>query len=365
MVLRPTFAFALLLATLAAGCADPSTRSVPVGRMHRAFVDSTRPAWEGEGARPLAATVWYPAAPGSVESNWSIGVFEFGRSAVDAAIAPSEPRPLVVLSHGTGGSAAQMSWLAESLAAAGFVVAAVNHHGNTAAEDRPAPHGFVLPWERARDVSTLIDRLLADPAIGPRIARERIGVAGFSLGGYTALASAGARLTFDDWQRYCASHATQPGCTLPPEATFTRADVDALARSDAKFQASVARATEHHADPRIRAVFAIAPALLPMVQPASLQAVQVPVRIVLGEADTQVPAASNARYLARHMPRAVVTRLPGVGHYAFLAPCTLRGRLVAREVCSDGNGIDRRELHARTGEDATRFFRMHLAEAAR
>ena len=360
MAFRPTFVLGLLLTALAAGCAEPPARSTPVGRMHRAFVDAGRPPWQGDGVRPLAATVWYPAAPGSVESDWSIGVFEFGRGAVDAAIAPGDARPLVVLSHGTGGSAAQMSWLAESLAAAGFVVAAVNHHGNTAAEDTLAPHGFVLPWERARDVSVLIDRLLADPAIGPRIARERIGVAGFSLGGYTALASAGARLTFDDWQRYCASRADESGCALPPEATFTRADVDALARSDDKFKASLARAAEHRADPRIRAVFAIAPALLPMVEPASLQSVPVPVRIVLGEADTQVPVGRNAAHLAQHMPRATVTRLPGVGHYAFLAPCTLRGRLVASEVCADGNDVDRRELHARTAQDATRFFHTHL-----
>ena len=362
MGFRPTWGFGLLLAALAAGCTQAPERTTPVGRMHRAFVDAERPAWQGDGARPLAATVWYPAARGSVETDWSIGVFEFGRAAVDAMIAPGDARPLVVLSHGTGGSAAQMSWLAESLAAAGFIVAAVNHHGNTAAEDAPSPHGFVLPWERARDVSVLIDRLLADPAVGPRIARDRIGAAGFSLGGYTALASAGARLTFDGWRRHCAARADAPGCALPPEATFTLADVDALQRTDPKFQASMARASQHRADPRIRAVFAIAPALTPMIEPGSLQSVAIPVRIVLGDADAQVPAGATASLLARQMPGATVTRLPGVGHYTFLAPCTLRGRLFVRDVCADGDGdgIDRRELHARTAAGAVEFFRAHL-----
>ena len=44
-------------------------------------------------------------------------------------------RPLVLLSHGTGGSAVMLAWLGETLARAGYVVAAINHHGNTATED--------------------------------------------------------------------------------------------------------------------------------------------------------------------------------------------------------------------------------------
>lgn len=357
---RQNWRLGLLLAALLVGCAEPPTRNAPVGRLHRAFVDGERPAWQGDGARPLSATVWYPASAGSTETDWSIGVFEFGRGAVDADIAPGPRRPLVLLSHGTGGSAAQMSWLAESLVASGFIVAAVSHHGNTAAEDTPAPQGFVSPWERARDLSVLIDRLLADPTIGPRIAADRIGAAGFSLGGYTVMASAGARLTFDGWRRRCAMAADTPGCSLPPEAAFTLADVDALARTDAKFRASLARAAQHRADPRIRAVFAIAPALTPMVEPASLASIRVPVRVVLGDADTQVPAVPTATHLARHLPRAAVSRLPGVGHYAFLAPCTLRGRLFARAICADGEGIDRRALHSRTSADAVAFFRAQL-----
>lgn len=113
MRLRATLVLVLALSAFGVGCAEPPQRATPVGRVHRAFADAERPAWQGDGVRPLAATVWYPAAAGSVESDWSIGVFEFGRGAVDAAMAPGDARPLVVLSHGTGGSAAQLSWLAE------------------------------------------------------------------------------------------------------------------------------------------------------------------------------------------------------------------------------------------------------------
>ena len=84
-----------------------------------------------------------------------------------------------------------MAWLAETLASNGYIVAAVNNHGNTAAEPSYQLHGFMLWWERARDISVLIDRLVADPQSGAHIDRSRIGVAGFSLGGYTALAMVG------------------------------------------------------------------------------------------------------------------------------------------------------------------------------
>ena len=55
------------------------------------------------------------------------------------------------------------------MAANGYIVAAVDHHGNTAAEEKFDPRGFRMPWERAKDLSTVIDLLLADPQWGPQI----------------------------------------------------------------------------------------------------------------------------------------------------------------------------------------------------
>jgi len=50
-----------------------------------------------------------------------------------------------------------------------------------------------LWWERARDLSAVIDGMLSDPTFMPRIDRQRIGAAGFSLGGYTMIAIAQGR----------------------------------------------------------------------------------------------------------------------------------------------------------------------------
>ena len=349
----------MYLLALLAGCAPPLPQRSPVGRLHRSYADSTRTDWDGRGPRPLEATIWYPAAAGSREVAWEIGIFRFGHGAPDAPFADAVRHPIVLLSHGTGGSAAQLSWLAERLVMSGFVVAAVNHHGNTATEPRYRPQGFVLPWERARDLSVLLDRITDDPTVGPHVDTTRVGAAGFSLGGYTALAMAGARLTFSDWQRKRAAEPDAPWSTLPPEAPFTLADVDSLARLDAPFRASVARSEQPTRDVRVQAVFAIAPALVPVLDAASLQSIRVPVRVVLGGEDAQVSPEPTREVLGRLVPEASIELLLGVAHYTFLATCTWRGRVFARALCRDGR-TKRTDVHAAVASDAARFFGGHL-----
>src|SRR6218665_3145753 len=65
--------------------------------------------------------------------------------------------------------------------------------GNAATE-QDLPQGFALWWERARDWSVLLARVAGHPMPGARIDMRRVGVAGFSPGGYPALALAGARI---------------------------------------------------------------------------------------------------------------------------------------------------------------------------
>jgi predicted dienelactone hydrolase len=396
----------LIVATVVFGCASPPTRSQPVGRQHRAWTDSARLDWDARAPRPLAATIWYPAAAGSEERNWDVGVFHFGQSALDAPFAESPSgeharRPLIVLSHGTGGSAAQLSWLAEALAQAGFVVASVNHHGNTATESEPAPGGFVLPWERALDLRALLDQLARDPQLGAHVDTTRVGAAGFSLGGYTALALIGARLPpVASWQQRCATDPTRPDCTLPPEAPFTMADVEALmaaasadgtrepsatttlatttaATTDtstalraaafraAAFRAAAFRAAaDRHAlpteDRRIRALFLMAPALVPALDRPLVTDVVRPVAAVLGANDAQVPPRETADALRDLVTAAAITTRPGTAHYDFLARCSWRGQLTVRALCA-GGGDRRARLHAEVAEQAVQFFTRELA----
>src|SRR5262245_39010455 len=175
-------------------------------------------------------------------------LFTLGRWADEAPIL-QEQFPLIVSSHGTGGSAQIMAWLARDLASRGYIVAAVNHPGNNALEPYTA-EGFLLWWERARDLTAVIDLTLADAAIGPRVDRNRIGAIGFSLGGYTVLELAGGRTDPALLRAFCASSGAAD-CADPPEFPnlFTRwAELHA---DSSEFRERVAQAGRSYRDPRV------------------------------------------------------------------------------------------------------------------
>jgi len=359
------FAFNLVLiaAILSlTACSMAPERENSVGRKIRHFLDSERQSWVGDGPRPLSATIWYPASQNSVESRWSIGVFHAGWSALNAdAVATPKKLPLIILSHGTGGAALQVSWLAETLASNGFLVMAVNHHGNTAAEDVYLPQGFTLWWERTLDISSSLDQLLSDPKFGPRVDTSRIGVAGFSLGGYTVLSAAGAITSLEQRSKFCADRPDNPVCTLPPEAGFSLAELNSLIEADPEFKQSMVRSGEDYSDKRIKAVYSIAPVQGPVFTSESLASISIPVRIIVGAKDKQAIPEFNAEAIASAIPDSKLEILQDVAHYTFLARCSLKGKLFVRELCVDPKGVNRGDVHSRVGADALDFFTKSLS----
>jgi predicted dienelactone hydrolase len=262
--------------------------------------------------------------------------------------------PLIVLSHGTGGSAQMIAWLGRALASKGYIAAAVNHPGNNALEEYTA-EGFLIWWERARDLRTVVKMLVHDREFGPLIDPSKIGAAGFSLGGYTVIAIAGGRTDPALFREFCRSPNAE-GCADPPEFPnlFKRwAELDATSQA---FRHAVSQSGRSYRDPRVRAVFAIAPALGRAFIPESLRRITRPVAIVAGSDDSIVPAGSNGRLLARLIPRATLTLLPGVGHYTFLAACTEQGRRARPDLCTDATTVDREAVHQRTADSVARFF---------
>ena len=339
--------------------------SHPVGMVTRNFADESRRNWEGTADRPLRTAVWYPTDGGtsteSIFGGSGEGLFVPVEVAADAPVSNRKPRyPLVVLSHGTGGSATMMMWLGAALAANGYVVAAVNHHGNTASEKAMDPRGFLLYWERARDLSVVIDRLLADPKLGSRIDPGRIGAAGFSLGGFTVIELAGGRFNQTTFDAFCRSAKRDFTCEPQNEFPEAPARFAELREKDLATQESLRRSGSSFRDPRIRAVFAIAPALGSGFTKAGLSGITVPVEIVVGAGDSVAPPKSNATRYAALIPGARLTILPGnVGHYTFLHDCTENGKKVL-PICRDGAGVDRAAVHRDVARRAVQFFERTL-----
>jgi predicted dienelactone hydrolase len=356
------FAFPLLSQALLA-----AALTYHVGQQPLSFQAPQLTAQLGVRSSEVHGLVWYPVDAGVAETPQFIGdpanpIFEAGSAAPGASIAASPKTfALVLVSHGTGGAARQMAWLGTALARAGFIAVAIDHPGNTAAGEQTV-QGNTLPWLRARELSLALDAVLANPAIGPRVDRTRIGAAGFSLGGYTVIALGGARRDAAAYLAYCARHPDALGnCHAPPEFPQLVSQMNALIASDAAYAKALSDGGGSVADPRVRAIFAIAPAVAESVSLESLASVSVPVRIAYGTNDVTVDPRDNALRYAGAIPNATLLTISGAGHYTFLDTCTGAGKaIVPSAVCIDAAGVDRDAAHAEAASDAIAFFERTL-----
>ncbi len=291
---------------------------------------------------PMPAVVFYPTRQEGGATQ--LGPFSIA-AARGAAPAPG-PFPLIVQSHGTGGSHLGHHDSLTALARAGFVAAAVQHPRDNFLD----MSGFATDLQlvgRPHHIVALIDGVLRDPAMGPLVDAQRIGMAGFSAGGYTALLIAGAVPDFSLRDAYRKA--------VPNDPLRRRADAAAARqrrKADLKFVA----------DPRVKAIFLMAPALGYLFDGAGLSKVSIPVRIYRPTADEILAHPWNAERIAQMLPKPPeYETIKGAGHYVFLAPCppVLAARL--GEYCKDPPGIDRAALHARINADMADFFRRSLA----
>ena len=176
-------------ATAAQGA--PPAASHPVGIRQLEFVDQ---------GRHLALAVFYPAV---VRDRAAVPLvmpfFDKLKSYRDVEVASEgAPFPLVVFSHGRGSNGLYYSWFAEFLASRGYIVAALNHYRANTYDSTIAYLANKL-WQRPLDVGLTISFLLNDPVWVKSIDAARIGVAGHSQGGFTALWIGGAKVSADKY----------------------------------------------------------------------------------------------------------------------------------------------------------------------
>jgi predicted dienelactone hydrolase len=120
----------------------------------------------------------------------------------------------MVFSHGFGGCNTQALFLMEALAKAGYLVVAPNHADARCGSARRERRGVWRPEEpfrkaeawsdatyrdRRDDIEAVLDAVLGAKTFqGVRVDGARVGIAGHSLGGYTALGMAGAWANWKD-----------------------------------------------------------------------------------------------------------------------------------------------------------------------
>ncbi len=137
------------------------------------------------------------------------------RQALKAEPSRENTQPLIVISHGFAADRKFLSYLAVHLASYGFTVAAIEHPGSngswlSSAGISGKPTDFVPTNEfidRPKDISWLLDELAKlnqQPGeLQGKLHTEQVSVIGHSLGGYTALALAGAELDLKELRQFC------------------------------------------------------------------------------------------------------------------------------------------------------------------
>ena len=178
----------------------------------------------------------------------------------------------MMFSHGRGSNGLYYAWFAELLASHGYVVAALNHYRANTYDSTIAYLANKL-WQRPRDVALSISFLLNDPLWGKSIDAGRIGVAGHSQGGFTALWVGGARVNPEKYLAFQRGWRNNP---MVPEYLRNELPLDA------------APALDVH-DPRVKAVFAMAPGIVQAfgMDEAGLRQLAVPTYITVGAGDTR------------------------------------------------------------------------------
>lgn len=291
--------------------------------------------------QPLEIGIWYPSAAKPASLTLGPTTLHVARGAA----VQGRNLPLVVISHGNGGFFLSHHDTASALADSGFVVVAVTHTGDSYADQSRST--FVM--DRPRHISRVLDHMLGTWPDRGVIDPARIGVFGFSSGGFTALVSIGGLPDFNRVQPLCAQHPGDYACGL-------------LARSGGNVPALPTYGTSGAADPRIRAAVVAAPALGFTFSAEGLKNVKVPVQLWRAENDVIVPHPRYAEAVRLALPQAPDYRVvANAGHFDFLAPCSSALAAIAPPICTSAPGFDRAAFHADFHGAVVAFFGKTLA----
>ncbi len=228
-----------------------------------------------ELAREIRAHAWRPLP----SSPLRVAVPSVAQR--DAPIQPGGRLPVVLISHGLLNWATAFNYLAEHLASRGYVVMAIEHDDEGASN--PLAAALLLrPLDQTGALRSL-EKFDATPghALYQRLALDRVALVGYSMGGYGALVSAGARVADDGM-----------AIGYVPGGVMAR-HVQPLQPGEAQAQA------------RIAAVVAIAPwggqAAIGALKSSGLSAVKAPTLLVVGDQDDISGYADGVRSLWEHL----------------------------------------------------------------
>ncbi len=187
--------------------------------------------------------------------------------------------PVIVISHGLGSDRMTFAYLATHLASYGFAVAVPEHPGSNAEQVQALINGLAsevtAPAElvdRPSDIKFLLDEL--GRSFGGQLNLQQVGVLGQSFGGYTALALAGAKISFEQLQKDCDPSNDSLNLSLLLQCR-------ALALPPTQYELQ---------DERVKGAIAINPVGSTIFGQSQISQIKVPLMLVAASDDTVAPA---------------------------------------------------------------------------
>lgn len=280
----------------------------------------------------VPVTMTYPTTATSAPVR--MGQFELNvaMNAPLSEMAPNGKRRLILISHGTGGSAPPDHDLAHALAKAGFVVAQLLHEGDNYKDARDA--GPVAFERRPREVFRVVEALAQSAQWANVLDLSKIGVHGMSAGGVTGLALAGGQWRTLNLVQHCnrVGDADIGFCLQGANSEADRNARQARYRSAKNVpeiflpkeikvrHGGVSDRDDPRPDPRIAAVSLAVP-VAAIFSAESLRKVSIPIGVVVAEQDEVLVPQYHADHVLANVPGAQrLITLKGAGHFDVLSP---------------------------------------------
>lgn len=293
--------------------------------------------------RPVLVEIWYPTSQSGPIDHPEDPVWEHPKEIRDVPIADGK-YPLILMSHGHGGDRRDRSWLVEYLVKNGFIVASVEHYGNSWRSYNPVL--TLRFWERAKDISFAISSLVKDAMLKKHVDSSRIGFVGYSLGGMTGLALGGAKV--HNIKQIAVEY-------LKKYKEFDKINLELVENTD------FSEAHGNFEDRRIKALALLSPAAF-AIPSESLRKIKVPMALVASEEDEILPHEDHALKIVESVrPTRLKLFKDKVSHYVFLNRVSDVGKSLLRpDIQTEKIQTDRVKVHEEVGRFLTEFFKEHL-----